>query len=68
MSTAGRWEVRLVEKGVKEWHAQYGQSKGESDCKENERGSPLTRIACAHCADHFPQGECNAHKRVDPQK
>lgn len=30
-STAGRREVRIVESGVEERHAQYRQSKGESD-------------------------------------
>ena len=30
-STAGRREVRIVESSVEERHAQYRQSKGESD-------------------------------------
>ena len=28
----------------------------------------ISRIACAHCADHFPQGDCGADERVDPQE
>lgn len=31
VSTAGRREVRIVESSVEERHAQYRQSKGESD-------------------------------------
>ena len=58
----------LVKKGVEEWHAHYGQSKSESDCEEDERGSHLAHIACARCADHFPQGDCGADERVDPQE